>query len=88
MIINIIFDSHINSHMNIDIHIIIINLNNIMGVGGPLPGVKVLEGTGTFRGWGPTSRSLRRLKVHARYCVRTYLLYGTGYMYIGNAAQM
>ena len=37
------------------------------------------EGTCTFRGWGTTSRSLRYLKVHVRYCVRTYLLYGTAY---------
>ena len=36
----------------------------------------MLEGTGTCRGWGTTSRSLRGLKVHVRYCVRTYLLYG------------
>ena len=30
-------------------------------------------------GWGTTSRPLGCLKVHVRYCVRTYLLYGTAY---------
>ena len=41
--------------------------------------LKVLKGTYTFRGWGTTSRFLKCLKVHVRYCIPACLLYGTTY---------
>ena len=34
----------------------------------------------TAWGWGTTSRSSRCQKGHVRYCVSTYLLYGTAYV--------
>ena len=48
--------------------------HNILGVGDHFQIHKVLERTGTCRGWVTTSRSLGCLKVHVRYCTRTYLL--------------
>ncbi len=47
--------------------------DNILGMGDHFQVPKVSEWTCTFRGWGTTSRSLRCLKVHVRYCVRTCL---------------
>ena len=67
---------HIDINMHIDVHIII-KMKNIFGVGDHFQILKKLEGKCTCLGWGTTSMSSRRLKVHVRYCVRTYLLYGT-----------